>query len=219
MTGAVEITPYQAGYRADVLHIAADSAFFGEPVEAFLEDRRLFCDASIGYYADFEAEYLWLALEDTRLVGYLAGCVDTPAQRRRYLTKSIAPLIGRVLLGRYRLGEKTWRTARSMFAGLLRSELAHVNYDEYPAHLHVNVAVDSRGKGIGKRLIETYLRQLRELQVPGVFLGTTNLNKAACRLYEKIGFTLLDAKITSIWNSFVDGDVENRSYGLRLMNP
>jgi hypothetical protein len=35
------VRPYQTGDRQSVLRIAADSAFFGDPVEAILEDRRL----------------------------------------------------------------------------------------------------------------------------------------------------------------------------------
>ena len=47
MIDEVKIKPYQQSDRDDVFCIAADTAFFGEPVEAFLDDRRLFCDAFI----------------------------------------------------------------------------------------------------------------------------------------------------------------------------
>ena len=39
--------------------VGLEPAFFGEPVEAFLDDRRLFCDAFVRYYTDYEAEYAW----------------------------------------------------------------------------------------------------------------------------------------------------------------
>ena len=50
------VRPYRQGDRDAVHRIAADTAFFGEPVEAFLDDRRLFCDAFCSYYTDLEPE-------------------------------------------------------------------------------------------------------------------------------------------------------------------
>ena len=116
MTDEVKIRPYWEGDRLGVFRIAADTAFFGEPVEAFLDDRRMFCDAFIRYYSDFEADYAWVACEKNLVVGYLTGCVDTAAQRKRYLIRTIAPLVGRVFQGKYKLGRKTWRFALSMLA-------------------------------------------------------------------------------------------------------
>lgn len=212
------IKPYQHSDRVDVFRIAADTAFFGAPVEAFLDDRRLFCDAFVRYYTDFETDYAWVATTGDQVVGYLTGCIDTAAQRKRYLFHTIVPLAGGVFQGKYKLGSKTWRFARSILGGVIGNEYPHVNYDEYPAHLHINLDVSSRGQGLGQKLIGAYLNQLKQLGVPGVFLGTTNLNEAACRLYEKTGFILLDTRQTRVWSFLVTKTVENRSYGLKLVD-
>ena len=217
MMDEIKIKPYHRSYRDEVFRIAADSAFFGEPVEAFLDDRRLFCDAQIRYYTEFEADYTWVVCVKNRVVGYVTGCVDTAAQRKRHLIRIIAPLVGRAFQGKYNLGRKTWRFTRSILGGVLRKEFPKVNYGEYPAHLHINVDASSRGQGLGQKLMDAYLNQLRKLGIPGVFLGTTNLNKAACKLYEKVGFKLLDARQTRVWSSLVEKSVENRSYGLKLV--
>jgi GNAT superfamily N-acetyltransferase len=218
MDDEIKIRPYWEGDRQEVFRIAADTAFFGGPVEAFLDDRRLFCDAFVRYYADYEADYVWVVCMDDQVVGYLTGCVDTAAQRKRYLIRTIAPLVGRVFLGKYKLGSKTWRFTRSLLSGVMRKEYPHINYEEYPAHLHINVDVSNRGQGLGQKLMGAYLNQLRQLGVPGVFLGTTNLNEAACRLYEKTGFKLLDTRQTWIWSYLVEKFVENRSYGIKLVD-
>ena len=218
MIDEVKIKPYQQSDRDDVFRIAADTTFFGEPVEAFLDDRRLFCDAFVRYYTDYEADYAWVAGKNAKVVGYLTGCIDTAAQHKRYLRNTIAPLVGRILQGKYKLGSKTWRYARSMLAGVVRQEYLHLNYDEYPAHLHINVGAASRGQGLGQKLIGAYLNQIRKLGVPGVTLGTTNLNEAACRLYEKQGFQLLNRRETRVWNYLFKRSVENRSYGLKLVD-
>jgi ribosomal protein S18 acetylase RimI-like enzyme len=216
MIDEVKIKPYQQSDRDDVFRIAADTAFFGAPVEAFLDDRRLFCDAFVRYYTDYEADYAWVACKDDKVVCYLTGCIDTAAQHKRYLRNTIAPLVGRILQGKYKLGSKTWRFVRALLGGVVRQEYLHLNYDEYPAHLHINVDVASRGQGLGQKLMDAYLNQIRGLSVPGVTLDTTNLNEAACRLYEKQGFQLLNRRETRVWNYLVEKSVENRSYGLKL---
>ena len=86
----------------------------------------------------------------------------------------------------------------------------------YPAHLHINVDSAWRGRRLGQRLMETYLRQLRELGVPGVSLETTSLNEAACKMYEKMGFRLLEARPDRFWAKWFGHAVENRCYGLKL---
>ena len=216
MTGEINIRLFQEGDRQDVYRISADTAFFGEPVENFLDDRLLFCDAFTRYYTDFEAHYAWVAAVDDKVLGYLTGCVDTAAQRKRYLKQTITPLVGRVLQGEYQLGSKTWRYARSMLAGVMRKEYPQVNYKEYPAHLHINLETAARGQGLGQKLMEAYLDQISGLGIPGVYLDTTNLNEAACRLYERTGFQLLANRPTRVWDYLVPNSIENRVYGLKL---
>lgn len=91
-----------------------------------------------------------------------------------------------------------------------------MDLNEYPAHLQIDVKQGYRGEGIGRRLIEAYLEQLRQLGVCGVHLGTTNHNEAACYLYEKIGFQLLDSHPNRYWTQMLGHEVANRSYGLKL---
>ncbi|KAB2851408.1 MAG: GNAT family N-acetyltransferase [Hyphomicrobiaceae bacterium] len=43
----------------------------------------------------------------------------------------------------------------------------------FPAHLHINVASDARGAGVGSRLMEVFLGHMRRLGVPGVHLVTS----------------------------------------------
>lgn len=211
------IRMYKPSDRQDVLRISADTAVFGEPVEVILDDRRIFCDAFTAYYTDFEPDYLWVASKDDKVVGYLTGCADTIHQRRRIIGRTILPLVGRIIQRKYRLGGKTFNYAISMILGALRMEHPHVDLKLYPAHLHINIESAMRGRRLGRRLMTTYLDQLGELSVPGVFLDTTDINAAACRLYESLGFKLLDSRQTRVWQDVIPGPVENRSYGLRLV--
>ena len=208
------VRPYTPDDRAVLHHIAAETAFFGGPVETFLDDRRLFCDAFYAYYTDLEPETSLVACVEQQIVGFIVGSVDTKHQQRQWSRKILPGMIWRALCRRYHLGRKT----RGHIATLIRSSLhgafPQADLATYPAHLHINIDRLWRGQGIGSRLIECYLDRLRALHVPGVHLHTTSHNKAACRLYVKVGFKLLDARPTRAWTKLVDVPVENRCYGL-----
>lgn len=211
----MEIRPYQDADRAGLFAVAADTAFFGEPVEAYLDDRQLFCELLYLYYPLFEPD-LATVVDDGAVAGFLVGCRDTRRLRGRWLRSILPGVLGRLLLGRYRIGRRTWRTWTATARSTIRHGRPHADLSRYPAHLHINLLARTRGHGLGRRLMERYLAQLRALEVPGVHLNTTDHNVAACRLYEKLGFELLDARPTTAWEDLLNEPVENRCYGLRL---
>jgi GNAT superfamily N-acetyltransferase len=213
------VRPFQQKDTEDVLRIGADTAFFGAPVETYLDDRRLFCDAFYKYYTKYEIEFSWVAAPEGHVVGFLMGCIDTRAQQKRWSRMIFPGLIFSIFTGKYRLGSRTWHYVFNLLESASRREYHAVDLDAYPAHLHINLEAKWRGQGLGRKLIETYLEQLRRLSVPGVHLMTTSQNSAACRLYEHIGFQLLDAKTTRAWERYIPHPMENRCYGYRLNEP
>ena len=63
--------------------------------------------------------------------------------------------------------------------------------EEYPAHLHIDLAPSCQGKGIGRELVHTLCNHLRNLHAPGLMLNVAHDNTGAIRFYEKLGFTQL----------------------------
>ena len=210
------IRPYQPKDRESVFRIAADTAFFGAPIEAYMEDRNVFLDAFYAYYTDLEPEHAWVACAGDGVVGFLTGCVDGDEHDRKFRRFILPGLIGNLLRGKYRFGKRSFRYIAGLVGGLLRGEFPQVDGKTYPAHLHINVDSAWRGRRLGQRLMETYLRQLCELGVPGVSLETTSLNEVACKMYEKMGFRLLEARPDRFWAKWFGHAVENRCYGLKL---
>lgn len=51
--------------------------------------------------------------------------------------------------------------------------LFHDLYQEYPAHLHINLTAAARGKGVGSQLIQEFVTRLSRNGVPGVHLVTS----------------------------------------------
>ncbi len=210
------IRKYKPTDQAAVLNLAADTAFFGEPVEAFLEDRNLHGDAFTRYYTEHETDYVWVAAVSTGVVGFLLGCADTTTQTRLWRRYIIHTVLRRALGGRYRLGKRTAGFAWGMLAGSMRGENPWVDLREYPAHLQIDVKQDYRGFGVGRRLIEAYLAQLKETGISGVHLETTSHNEAACALYEKVGFKRIDCRPNRYWTTWFGHRVDNLAYGMKL---
>ena len=212
----INIRPYQAADRISVFQIAGDTAFFGKPVEEFMEDRLLYCDAFYRFYTDLEPEHGWVACSSDKVVGFLMGCTDTASRGKRWATRILPSVIWNLLKGRYRIGILTMQYVSGLTRANLRQEVAHADLTAFPAHLHVNVNADWQGQGMGRQLIEAFLLQLKSADIVGVHLLTTSLNIRACRLYEKLGFELLDTRRTHLWEALSGQAIENRCYGLRL---
>jgi ribosomal protein S18 acetylase RimI-like enzyme len=212
----LSIRPFQPSDREAVFRIGADTAFFGAPIEAYLDDRRTFLDAFYAYYTDVEPQHAWVACADGQVVGFITGCTDSRSFPRKYSRQVLPCLLSNVLLGRYRLGKRSFRYFGGLLYGILRGEATHVDKQIYPAHLHINVDANWRGYKLGQRLMQAYLDQLRSLHIAGVYLDTTSLNEAACRMYEKFGFTLLDARPVRFWSNWFHKPVQNLCYGLLL---
>jgi ribosomal protein S18 acetylase RimI-like enzyme len=64
----------------------------------------------------------------------------------------------------------------------------------YPAHLHINFHPDSRGRGLGSRLVEHYVRDLRMENIHGLHL-VTSPNAANISFYRRAGFSFEDIRV------------------------
>ncbi len=208
------IRPYMPQDRDAVWTLVADTAFFGDPVEAFLEDRALYCALFAACYTDYEPERLWVADANGVVLGYVMGCGDSRRRLRIFLTRILPGVVGGVLRHRYTIGRKTLayacRALREVFAGKAITAIMV----QFPGHLHIGVAASARGQGIGRALLEASLRQFWATGVCGVHLVTTDHNQVACHLYESVGFRLLGTYRTRLWNGFVKG-VQTRIYGIK----
>jgi len=210
------VRPYRAADREAVHRLAGDTAFFGEPIEVCLDDRRHFLDLFVASYTDHLARYAWVGEANGQVVGYLTGCPDT-LQHDRLLRRRILPgVLLRLLQGRYRLGAESRRYVVRLALASLRGESPRVNTSLYPAHLHINVAEGWRGCGLGRRLIIACLEQLSAEGVAGVHLHTTTQNRQAIALYQSLGFELLGARRTRQWEGLIAEPVQALLFGLRL---
>lgn len=66
----------------------------------------------------------------------------------------------------------------------------HKNWNVYAYVDDISVKPEYRGEGIGRALMLRAMEWARSRGFPGIMLETQDNNVAACRLYERCGFTL-----------------------------
>ena len=88
------IRPYQLIDREPVFRTGADTAFFGAPIETYVEDRNVFLDAFYAYYTDVLPEHTWVACAVTDVSGFLTGCTDIDSHGRKYRRFSLPEITG-----------------------------------------------------------------------------------------------------------------------------
>ncbi len=220
----VIVRPYRSEDRDGVRRVYANTAFFGQPVEVYFDDHELFADLGASVYTDYYPNYIFVACPEHgrraddagKVVGYILGSPTGDVGVHVHTLKSLPHILGRLITFRYRIGRKTLvYIAMSVWAGLC-GELLEIRSAEYPANLHINLEAGYRGHNLGVALMYAYLDKLRSEEVPGVHVVTTNRNRAALRLYQRLGFQLLQEKRTRMWQRYVDGEVHLMAFGLKL---
>lgn len=161
----------------------------GDPVPR--ERWPLFAEIWVGPYQRLWPGWTLVATAGPDVVGYLTGCPDTRASERRARLAVTPSLVLRLVLGRYGRGADARRALRRALGrdpgpeARLRAGLPAGFLDEYPAHLHVNVAAGWRGAGVGRRLVERHAAALAAAGVPGVHLYCGG---AVAPFYVRLGF-------------------------------
>ena len=165
---------------ADATHLYADHRIIGEIIAS--------------PYATLEPAHAFVAEDDHGVAGYILGCPDTrafearceaewwPRLRARYPDTADVPA--------------RERTREQWDAYYIHHppQSPQAVVDAAPAHLHIDLLPRLQGKGVGKRLMDTWLAT-----VGGhAHLGCQAENTRAQRFYEIYGWRRFDAPPRSV---------------------
>lgn len=121
-------------------------------------EREAFFENWTSLYFQHYPGQILVAQEGPRTIGYLMGCPDSAA-----------------LAKEFSLRNPSYALYVDLFA-------------KFPAHLHINLSEEARGKGLGGRLVQTFCRELNRQSVKGVHIVTA-AHARNCSFYRKEGFT------------------------------
>lgn len=202
----IYIRAYKKDNRYQIRQICYDTAFMGESGEFFFDDKEILADAVTLYYSDYEPESIFIAEYSGNIIAYLTGCRDTVQYYRIWRTKILPLIITKAMLRGVVFNIKTLRFLYNSLISWIRRDFKRPDvYKKYPAHFHINIVKDYRGRGIGSRLVDDFLGYLNKRNIKGVHVVT--ISKKAKEFFEKVGFNLIYSQRVSVLSYLLRGDI------------
>jgi GNAT superfamily N-acetyltransferase len=184
------IRKFETEDRLAVRRISCETSFLEHPRDLIFDDDEVLADALTLYFTDYEPGSCFVAVQDNKVVGYIIGAKNVIEMEKISNSKIIGPLLMKAAKRGVFFRLHNVKFFLNIFKSLLKGEFYMPNFkEEFPAMLHINLAKEFRGKGIGRRLIETYLDFLKKEGIPGVHFGTSS--ERAKDFFLKTGFTVL----------------------------
>jgi ribosomal protein S18 acetylase RimI-like enzyme len=182
----VEVRSYRPRDRPRIREICHRTGYMGDSAAWYWRDRESFADVWTAWYTDREPESCFVACREGRVEGYLTGCLDS--RRAPRPTRAIArQILRRGLLLRPGTAGFLWRGIADSLRE--RGPDDGLRDPAFPAHLHIDLLPELRGRGAGRALMQTWLARLRERGAPGCHLITLHENQRGIAFFEAMGFS------------------------------
>jgi ribosomal protein S18 acetylase RimI-like enzyme len=184
----VRIRPFRPGDEPALADICLKTADAGADGTGVLDDDDLWAEIFVLPYVERHPDCAFVVeTGDGAVVGYVVAAPDTAAFEEwfrdewwpRHAARWPRPVAAETrqdLILRYAYG---------------RGPGGEDFGAEYPAHLHIDLLPEAQGHGLGRRLIETLVAELRRQHVAGVHLVASADNAGAIAFYPRVGFAPL----------------------------
>lgn len=185
------IRPVRLGDEPALAEICLRTADAGSDATGVLDDDDLWAEIFVLPYAARHPEFAFVVeTDDGRVIGYVVGAPDTGAFEEWFATQWWPRHSARWPEPGPQAEEESRQDGILRYAYGRRGGSQPFG-DEYPAHLHIDLLPDAQGQGLGRRLIETLERALRDAGVPGLHLVASAENVGAIAFYPRVGFAPL----------------------------
>lgn len=187
----VRVRRYQPADLPDLYEICLRTGDGGADASGRYRDGHLLGHLYAAPYGVLEPERAFVLEDDAGVCGYVVGALDTRAFHRLARETWLPPLRRRY--PRPGGDPASWTADERLIARFYDPESCFpLRLPEplrsYPSHLHIDLLARAQGQGFGRRLLETFLTELRRHGSPGVHLGVGVRNERAIAFYRRIGF-------------------------------
>ena len=189
------IRPYRASDLEDLYRVCLQTGDAGGDATSMFEDPRIPGHVFAAPYGLFEPSLAFVAEDELGVGGYVVGALDSRAFEKRLETDWWPGLRERYPPPPADLPPDQW-TADQRFAAAIYDpprmpdELA----EHYPSHLHINLVSRLQSQGLGRQLMSTLVRALREQGSVGVHFFVWPTNERAVGFYRHLGFSMISAE-------------------------
>jgi len=186
------LRPFERRDLEAIYAICLATGASGEDASALYRDPRLIGHIYAAPYALLSPETALVAEDGEGVAGYIVGALDTRAFDDR-LEREWWPAL------RDRYADPPGTPPSGWDADQKRSFVIHhpdrvpdAVVDAFPSHIHMNFVPRLQGRGVGRELLERWLREARYLGADGVHLGVSAENHRAIHFWQRSGFRRLD---------------------------
>lgn len=141
-------------------------------------------------YQVYAPEFAFVVDGPNGVCGYILGALDTPRFYERVAAEWYPPLAARLTdpgSDESRWQGSDWARHAIRHPEFVYPEVLH----RYPAHGHIDLLEEARGRGIGRRGMEQVMAKLAAAGAKGMHLQVSPVNRGAQAFYRKLGFEVL----------------------------
>lgn len=185
---AAIIRDYRPGDDAGAYYVCLKTGDCGDDGEPFYrEDPDALGRIYVGPYLRYEPE-LSLILEDEQgICGYALAALDSKRFYNRYETEWLPEL--QANFPEPSGDPATWSRVEAAYHVYHHPDHhCPEPYDEYPAHLHIDLLPRAHRQGHGRRMMNELMDRLEKRGAPGVHLCMAATNDRAHAFYISLGF-------------------------------
>jgi ribosomal protein S18 acetylase RimI-like enzyme len=189
------IRPYRASDLNELYRICLLTGDGGNDATSMFEDPWILGHVVAAPYGLFEPSLAFVAEDELGVGGYIVGALDSRAFEMRLEADWWPALRDRYPAPPSELPPDQW-TPDQRAAGFIHvpprlpDELA----EDYPSHLHINLVPRLQSQGLGRQLMNTLIRALREQGSVGLHFFVWPANQRAVGFYRHLGFTMISAE-------------------------
>lgn len=138
-------------------------------------------------YFAFAPDLAWVVEDEGGVCGYCLATADSETHYDRY-EREWRPVLAA------RFPEPTGESATWTRTQQIHRLYHHPDHlvpgapGRYPAHVHIDLLPRAQGRGLGRKMMELILEELRRRGIGGVHLGVGTANSRAQAFYRKLGF-------------------------------
>jgi ribosomal protein S18 acetylase RimI-like enzyme len=178
----------QPGDQAAAYYVCLKTGDHGRDGEPFYrDDPRALGRIFVGPYLAYEPELSLVVEDEQGVCGYCLAALDSRAFYARYDHQSRPQLCEQFPLPS---GDPaTWTRTQIVHSWYHQPEyFCPEPYEDYPSHMHIDLLERARGQGVGRRMMEQLMDELRRRGSPGAHLAVSVLNPPALGFYQRLDF-------------------------------
>lgn len=183
-----KIRPYHPCDLSILYRICLLTGDSGRDASRQYKDPDLLGQFYVASYVVLEPDLCFVLTRSGMPCGYILGTRDS-VQFYQRCEREWFPL----LRERYTLSGSNQDSPDARIVRLIHE--GHKSNDDlvsYPAHLHIDILPEGQGQGMGRKLVDTFISRLRELNVTAVHLKVGKANTDAIHFYERVGFHVIE---------------------------